>query len=420
MTALDHIANITVEFGFEIGVAGITYFVLDDATRGELDNATYTLAPATVFADITSGTVASVDIARGRDRELDEYSAGVATIVLNDTDRTFDPANTAGPYYGTLNPNIPIRVKYQNTPLFYGLVEDWRVDYEPGDNLSRVTVTATDAFSILANQEIDTISAAHTGDTPGERIDRVLDLDEVNFGPARSIDTGNSTLGNTTFGENALTYLQRCARAEAGYLYIAADGTLTFLNRLAVLNLAASAVFVDGHSATAGIGYQELGQSSSRDLLYNRVVGASETTATAQEVNDTDSQDAYRIQTLDLGTDLLNSTDAEVATLLDYHLNRFATPELRFTNVTVNTGDLTAAQMGALTALELADIVTVYRTPLNTGSEINRMSLIDGISHSIDAGTWNIDYRLANADNRSFLQLDHATFGELDANRLAF
>lgn len=420
MTATGFIDDITVEFAFGLDAVGGDYLVLDDPIKGELGNSSYPLAPDTVWVDAgpVGEGIAAVAISRGREREIDEYTTGTATVLMYDNDREWDPANSAATYYGELEPMRKIRIRYGNTPLFVGWVDDWQIAYRPGDNLAEITVPCVDSFALLANEDLDEISAAHTGDMSGERVDRVLDLAEVAFGAGRSIDTGLSTFGNTTLGENALAYLQRCARAEAGYLFVDRAGVLQFKDRHTTLNRPSGADLVDGHSATSGIPYVTLGQSSARDLLFNRVTGKSETTDTDQEANDTASQDAYNISTLPLGT-LLNLADGEVEDLLDWHLQRLSQPELRFTDVTLNVGALSQANLELLLGLELTDVVTVYRTPLGAGSEISRTSIVDRIDHTITPGEWHMSLGVSNADTRSYFVLDDPVLGVLGANRLA-
>lgn len=413
-----NLAGVTVEIGFGVNAVGGDFFVLDDPVKGELDAAIYLLAPDTVMVDVTDH-IAAVSINRGRDRELDEYSTGTATIVLNDNDRTFDPAYSGSPYAGEIKPMKRVQISWQTSPLFTGWIDDWSVDYEPGDDLSRVTAECVDGFAILANQELSEISPAHSGDLAGVRIRRVLDRAEVDFPASRSIDDGNSTLGATTLGDNTLAYLQACSRAEAGYLFVAADGTLTFRNRTATLNDEAAVVFSDDR--TAGIPYRNVTQRSTADLLFTRVTGESETTGNPlSAVADAAATDEYLIRTLPLGT-LFTIDDTETQNLIDYYLSRFKTPELRFQTATLNMAALSAGQVSEVVALELIDVVTVERTaPLGIGAAIERLSIVDGVHHQIAHGAWTVDLNFANAETLAFLTLDDAVFGVLGSNRLAF
>lgn len=408
------LAGIAVEVGFGVDAVGGDYFVLGDPVKGELGNTTYLLAPSTVFVSIPA---VAITIKRGRDRELDEYQTGTATVVFNDDDRTLDPSYSGSPYFGEIVPMKRIVIRWNNVVLFTGWVEDWLITYERGANLSRVTADCVDGFAILANQQLDEIAPAFSGDLSGERITRVLDRPEVDYPPSRSIDGGLSTLGATTLGDNALAYLQACTRAEAGYLFIAADGTLTFRNRTATLNIKPDVTFSDDRDA--GIPYQEITQRSTADLLYTRVTGTSETTANEVEAVSTDGPSEYFVRTLQLGT-LFTINDAQTQNLVNYYLERFSQPEVRFHQATVTIPACTSEQVRTVVDLELTDVVNVERSPLNIGATIERSSIVDGIEHRIGHGKWTVTLSFANADNRGFLTLNDPVFGVLGSNRLAF
>lgn len=63
------------------------------------------------WSDITS-FVRSVSIARGKDELLDGFSAGSASIVLDNRDRRFDPLFSSSPYAGAIVPRREVRVLY--------------------------------------------------------------------------------------------------------------------------------------------------------------------------------------------------------------------------------------------------------------------------------------------------------------------
>jgi hypothetical protein len=418
--SIGNLAGLRVQIGFGVDAVGGPYFVLDDPVKGVLDNVTYLLAPGTVFIDVTQ-YVAAVSIDRGREREIDEYKTGTATVVLNDTDRTFDPSYAAGPYYGQITPMRRIRILWNNIDLFAGWIEDWSVTYERGDKMSRVTADCADGFAILANQELSTVAASYSGDTSGVRVNRVLNRDEVEYPASRSVDAGSSHLGETVFGDNALVYLKMCARAEAGFLFVAADGTLTFRGRTAVLNSLGAVTFTDVPGVLPDdIPYRSVTQRSSADLLFTRVTGESETVGTPLESVDAAAANEYLTRTLDLGS-LFTIDNNETQNLIDYHLERFSTPEERFQSAVVNVAACTEEQAESLMQLDLTDVVSVYRAPLTVGSSIQRASMIDGIKHQISPGSWEVALSFANADERSFLVLDDPVYGLLDSgNRLAF
>jgi hypothetical protein len=98
-----------------------TAFTLDDPVLGKLDTAQ--LAVASDRVDVSDRAI-SASIRRGRNRILDKFEAGTATLVLRDDNGDFNPANPSSPYYGKLTPlrKIQIFADYKGTryPLFTG------------------------------------------------------------------------------------------------------------------------------------------------------------------------------------------------------------------------------------------------------------------------------------------------------------
>jgi len=106
------------------------------------------------WTDVTT-FVRGFDINRGRSSEFTTYGPGTASIVLDNRDRRFDPEHTTGPYYGDLNPMVPVRVQatYSGTTytMFYGFVQGWPTAYNQSNTDAVASVTAVDATRLLAN-----------------------------------------------------------------------------------------------------------------------------------------------------------------------------------------------------------------------------------------------------------------------------
>ena len=129
-----------------IGLTGATVEVIVEVA--------FTTAPADTpsWEDI-SDYVRSFSIRRGRSSELDTFSAGTASLVLNNDDRRFDPIYTSSPYYPDVVPmrRIRIRAVYDSVTydLFHGYIDGWPQGYR-NPRGAFVNVTATDAFKVLA------------------------------------------------------------------------------------------------------------------------------------------------------------------------------------------------------------------------------------------------------------------------------
>lgn len=69
--------------------------------------------------------VNSIETNRGRQSELDTFPAGTATFNLDNQERQFDPLNSAGPHYGELKPNVPVRVVAELTEPLWTFVDEF-------------------------------------------------------------------------------------------------------------------------------------------------------------------------------------------------------------------------------------------------------------------------------------------------------
>lgn len=216
----------TVEVGFELTVGDTPYFRLDDPVKGKLNNTSYRLA-GPIWIDI-SDAVSNVTIKRGKNRELDRYSAASASVSLHNENRDFDPLNDASPYVGNIIPRRSIRVSTSGYTQFTGVIEDWNLLYDVSGK-SNAVIQAADAFTLLAQQTLTPGTA--TQQTTGERVNAVLNQPTVAWPLAqRNIDTGSSVVGADVFDGNVLSYLQLVEASEQGQLFIAKNGDIRFVN----------------------------------------------------------------------------------------------------------------------------------------------------------------------------------------------
>ena len=402
---------IQVLVGFQTTTGFGNPFQLNDATFGLLDTGTL---GGLAFADLTD-LVEFVSIARGRNRDLDQFNAGTATVTFNNATRVLDPLNGASPYYPFVLPRSPIQILANGVPIYTGLVVDWNLDYDIS-NQDKMYANCSDVFTVLANQSMEAFTPS--AELSSVRVSTVLDRPEINYQGARDIGTGSSTLGAFGVAENTnvLNYLQLVTKSEQGYIYIAADGTLTYKGRSQVLNPVANAEFkADG----TGINYQTLINEFGDELLYNDIVTES---PAGGPFNATDaaSQALYQSQQY-AATDLLNSTASEVEALGQYLLGKYRNPVLRFTGVTTQLAALSTAQQNAVLALDLTDIATVEKTFLvGTPTSVTQTLIVSGVRHTITPQNHIIGFSFESTDGNQYLTLDDPIFGTLDNNLLSF
>jgi hypothetical protein len=384
-------------------------FQLDDAVYGKLNTGTL---GGLAYADLTS-LVLSVNIRRGRNRQLDQFNAGTAQVVFNNNSRILDPLNTASIYYPYVLPRSPIIIYANGTPIYTGFVEDWNLDYQNA-NQGRMVARCVDAFGTLANQQLNAFTPS--AQTSGLRVDAVLDRPEIAYQGARSIGTGTSTLGAYAVSQdtNVLNYLQQVNTSEQGYLYSSADGTLTFKGRSSVLNPVSGASFTTNGT---GIPYMSLTNQFGSELLYNYIVTQSPAGA-AQTNSDSTSINLYQAQNYNL-LSLLNSTTTEVNGLGAYLLGKYKDPVVRFTGVSCELAALTSAQWSTIFAIDLTSIVTVQKNfSTGTPTTISETVIVSGIEHRIVPGSHSVSFTLESTDGNQYFTLNDAIFGTLSTTNL--
>ncbi len=403
-----------VEIGFDILSSGLgPYFILDDPLKGVLDNTQYLLA-GVLFFDVTN-LVKSVAIQRGKNRQLDQYDQGLANVVFNNNDRTFDPEYTLSPYAGQIVPKRQIRISSGDVVQFAGLIDDWNLTYEPnGDSVA--SAACSDATASFATQTIGT--RTNTAQKSGERINAILDLPEINWPTTlRDVDTGQMTLGADTIPDNtdALSYLRLIERSEPGSFFVGKSGNVVFRDRNATPVSGGVTLADDG----SGIPYQSLKVQYGSELLANEIVVESAITSYQAIAQDLTSIDTYGIFNL-TRTGLLINSNADVDSLATFYANKYAQPEYRFESVDILLDELTTGQQTELLDLELGDVVSIKFTPNGIAPAIEKFAEVIRIDHSVDLENHVMSLGFATLDFALFV-LDDAQFGKLDAgNALAF
>jgi hypothetical protein len=403
-----------VELGFDILSSGLgPYFILDDPIKGKLDNTEYLLA-GVLFFDVTS-LVQSVAIQRGKNRQLDQFDSGLANIVFNNNDRTFDPEYALSPYAGQIVPKRQVRISSGGIVQFAGLVDDWNLTYAPNGD-STASAACSDATSSFATQTIAT--RTNSVQKSGERINAILDLPEINWpSTLRDVDTGEMTLGADTIADNtnALTYLRLVEQSEPGAFFIGKSGNVIFRDRIAAPTSQGVTLADDG----SGIKYQSLRVQYGSELLANEIVVSSEISSYEVTTLDLQSIDTYGIFNL-TRTGLLINANADVDELAEFYANKYSQPEYRFESVEVLLDELTDQEQSDLLGLEIGDVVEIKFTPNGIAPAISKYAEIIRIDNSIDLDNHIMSLGFSTLDF-ALLVLDDAQFGKLDAgNALAF
>ncbi|HUR74459.1 MAG TPA: hypothetical protein VMZ00_09285 [Sporichthya sp.] len=410
------------------------YWFLDNAAIAEAKIG----AVAGTWSDVTSRLKLPLSIKRGSGRvssPIIRYSAGTATVRLDNSDRRFDPTNLSGPHVSggksQVQPMRPIRIRAVWSAvtynLFRGFADQWDVQWiaNPGGSsqgYSLTVVPSTDGFKYLQNKKRSpTIIVVNgqpvtqtygAGENAGARVTRILD--SVAWPAAdRVIATGNSPLQATSLSGDALSELQNVADSEVGEFYIDGQGRAVFRNR--------RAIFTDSRSTTVqatfgnpstSIAPFETKLSSDDATLYNEVLSQREG-GDQQTTGDSTSQSEYLTRTFS-GSGLKLQTDGEALSWGQWIVYLSKDPETRFDTIAIHCHANPSVLFPAVLAREIGDRIQIVRRPPGGGTAITRDAFIRGISHDVTTEKWITTFQLQSARQfGAFFTLDDATNGLL-------
>jgi len=401
-----------VEIAFDLAANGLgSFFTLDDPVRGVLDNTLYVLG-GDVLVDVTS-TVRQVSIKRGRNRQLEKFTAGNANIILDNRNRIYDPLNTASPYFGSIVPRKQIIISDEDQVIYTGQVADWNFDYSlSGDSTAQVS--CVDALTLLVDPFLT--ADTETAQLTGARVNAVLD--DVGWPLAkRQVSEGKATLDADVIEADktqALDYLNKVSLSEPGALYVANNGDLVFRDRADTQNASGSITF-----GTGGIPFSDIGVEYGVEEMANQVsVTYYGGTAIAGTATARDELSIGQYGTLDENYDTLLSSASDAQSLADWQVGLFAQPRYRVDRITVALDGLTTVNQQSVLAVELGNVVTVTWTPNNVGDALTQLVTIDGIDFSANPSSRRISFTMSET-TAAFI-LDDLVFGVLGNNLLGF
>ena len=374
-----------------------------------------------ILADTTSDIVDVSDITlrasirRGRNRILNKFEAGSATVVLEDTNGDWVPSNTSSPYYGKLVPLRKIRIyaDYESVRyyLYSGYITSYDTNFQLGlESISSVTLQCVDAFRLFSNVAISTVAGTSAGQTTGERMNNLLDV--PNFPTSmREIDTGDSTVQADPGTErDLLSALQTIENSEFGGFYIDPEGNAIFLSRDTLAQKADGTATNFADDGT-GISYQAIDFAYDDTLIFNDVTVNREG-GTAQTVQDTSSIETYFIHS-GKREGLLVQTDAESLDQATMILQSRKDAIFRIDSIGLNLADDTeTARIVAGLSLDIFDLTNITKATPGSGS-VTLELFVQGIQQDITTNTWTTKFFTAEPIIQAFI-LDSATQGTLD------
>lgn len=389
---------------------------LDNATSGKLG--TGQLADADDRVDVSDIAI-QASIRRGRNRILDKFEAGTATVILRDDNGYFNPANSSSPYYGKLTPlrKIQIFADYDGVryPLFYGFIQSYTTNFQVGiDAYSKVTLQCVDGFRLLNNAVMSTLATATAGETTGARITKILDYAGW---PTlqRKIDTGDSTVQADPGTANRLILdaLQLVGdKTEFGGIFADLDGDIYFFSRSNLGARAANPAVTYSDDGTA-IGYQGI-ELMHDDVLVVNDVKVNRLGGSVQEVSDSTSINTYFLHS-GIRADILVQTDAEALQQAQMLLATRKDATLRISSLGLNLFDPNSPdRIVAGLNSDIFDAIKVTKT-MPGATSIVKTLFIQGVNHDMTKSSFDTKLMTAEPIIKSFC-LDSTIAGVLDGS----
>ena len=410
---------IKASIDFSNGVAFVgDPFILDSVTNGIL-NTNQLASSANASVDI-SNLIWSVSIRRGRQRLLNEFEAGTASVTIIDQNGDFNPSNPLSPYYGDLVPlrKIQVEADYNGNTyvLFTGFITNYDTGFAIGsDEFSRVTFRCVDALRLFSTAQISSVPGSGV-QLSGARVNAILD--ELDY-PAtlRDIDTGDSTLQADPGTERkALDALELVKKSEFGELFLDAEGRVTFLSRTAVTSSLASPIYTFADDGS-GIAFQNAVVALDDSLVVNDVT-VTRAGGSPQNVFDQPSIDKYFIHSGNR-SGILVQTDAEALDMAQMLLSTRKETETRIDSIVLNLEDGDdVSRVTAGLAIELMDCVDITKV-MPGSTTITQTLLVQGLHHDITHRKFTTTVYTGESLIDGFI-LDSASQGILDTDALSY
>jgi len=378
-----------------------------------------TALASNTWTDITS-YVQAFTTRRGRSNTLGRMEAGTATVVLDNSDRRFDPTYASSPYYPNVVPMKKIRISATYSAvtyrLFTGFIESWPPDW-PGGLDVYTTIGCVDAFKYFALKKLN---GAYANEFVGDSINTWL----TNMGwpvADRAVYSSQSQIQSGTFVNTpALTHFQNAMDVESGLFYMDGSGRAIGENRQYRLTNSRTSQATFDDSAGAALPWLRVTSSYDDQQIWNEA-RITRTGGVEQVATDTVSQAAYFTRTLAKTLPMLSDGDA--LGLAQWLVGLYALPIFQFTSITLD-GLMDDALWPHILGRVISERITVTQRPPPIGTAITQDCYIEAVSFDVGQDHWLVTFGLSSAAalaGSSFWILQDSVYGVLDSTtKLAY
>jgi hypothetical protein len=377
-------ATLVVKINLSGGASFGNPFILNTSQLGFAELA----SAIPVIVDVSAQTT-NISTRRGRNLLQDNYESGQATIRVVDPNGDFNPQNTSSPYFGLLQPLRKIQASAIYGGVTYGLfggyITEYRYTYPTGQEVGYVTFVVYDAFRLMYNSNVTTVTGGTAGQTTAQRVQSILTM--ISWPAAfTSIGTGATTcVADPGTTRTVLEAIQTAEFTEQGAFYIDENGVATFKGRQFVYDAQAASPTIFNQTGT-GINYAGITFALDDKTIVNKAT-VTRIGGTAQTYSDATSIAQYFTRSI-TATDMLMQTDANALALATAYVDSRKETSIRIETITLDlvTPSYTAGVTAAL-SLDFFDTVDITNEQPG-GSTIQKKLQVQGIAHNITPNTW--------------------------------
>jgi len=361
----------------------------------------------------TLGSIQTVDIMRGRELQIDDYSIDTGNLRALNPSTWTNPPKLGDPIcFYVYAPGYVVGVT--DFPMFWGRIRDVKIDYgqvakEDVAHISCEGIQADwgraqlNSFALTQQKTDDAVLAVATQ----------VGLPVAQF-------NGRSTISATTFTGNGLDLINRITRTEEGRMFAyGATITGTWYTYWYGRNSVLTTVFYmnDGTCATTTLDqkYDQIEFRSSADNYYNLVTITPEAVAAQTSTAGTTPLYSWQKNTLDYST--TQAADHATWVRKNFENKNQAIASISYTDTMQPQTNGTGAQNA--TPLDLA--VAPIQNPMRIGFRGTfYYVMVEGVRISASPGQTRVTLFTSGQDQNAYLILNNSTYGQLDYNKLGF
>lgn len=362
------------------------------------------------YQDI-SEYVEEVTYRRGAERWDSRYTAGTATVTLDNTTGLFTPISDAPQPWGVpFRPGRQVQISCIPDPaspdvrvtLFTGRIDDREDHYEEAGAELTTRIDLVDILGELGANNPPALETATGVESTSERVASALDYAGIDP-DLLLIDVGVHHMETSYLAQPTLEECQRAADAEGGAFYADPDGRLIFRSR-DWLTASPRSVTVQGYlgfdvNPDPGTPEAQIVSGSVRtteslgrvrnDVQYSRAGG------TLQHVEDPDSITLHGRRSY-TRTDLNNNSDAEVLYLAERALAAYSEGRLRVEELAIVANeDAESEELNVLFyGVEMGDLVALEVRTLHGWKIPSSGAHVIGIAGRITPEEWRVTFTL--------------------------